>query len=75
MDEARAADRALLWGLVPMIVVQLALFVVPLAIMFVYSFWTTRDFQIVTEWTLASYRSFFDGWICRRCCCAPWWRR
>ena len=63
MDEARAADRALLWGLVPMIVVQLALFVVPLAIMFVYSFWTTRDFQIVTEWTLANYRSFFDGWI------------
>ena len=33
MDEARAADRALLWGLVPMIVVQLALFVVPLAIL------------------------------------------
>src|SRR4051812_11688772 len=58
----RAADRSLLWGLVPMFVVQLALFVVPLAIMFVYSFWTTKNFQIVTEWTLVNYRTFFDSW-------------
>jgi hypothetical protein len=45
-----------------MFVVQLALFVVPLAIMFVYSFWTTKNFQIVTEWTLVNYRTFFDSW-------------
>lgn len=45
-----------------MYVVQVALFLVPLGIMFVYSFWTTRNFQIVTEWTLANYRTFFDSW-------------
>jgi spermidine/putrescine transport system permease protein len=62
VDEARAADRSLLWGLAPMFVVQLALFVVPLAIMFVYSFWTTKNFQIVTDWTLQNYRTFFESW-------------
>lgn len=62
VESPRDADRALLWGLVPMLVVQVALFVVPLAIMFVYSFWTTKNFQIVTEWTLVNYRTFFDSW-------------
>jgi len=62
MEDMRAADRSLLWGLVPMFAVQLALFVVPLAIMFVYSFWTTKNFQIVAEWTLVNYRTFFDSW-------------
>jgi ABC-type spermidine/putrescine transport system permease subunit I len=45
-----------------MAVVQVALFVVPMAIMAVYSFWTTRNFQVVTEWTLANYRAFFESW-------------
>jgi spermidine/putrescine transport system permease protein len=45
-----------------MYAVQLALFVVPLAIMFVYSFWTTKNFQIVQEWTLQNYRTFFESW-------------
>lgn len=62
MTIERHRDRALLWGLVPMFVVQIALFVVPLAIMFVYSFWTTSNFQIVMEWTLANYRVFFESW-------------
>jgi spermidine/putrescine transport system permease protein len=66
VENERAADRTLLWGLVPMFVVQLALFVVPLAIMFVYSFWTTKNFQIVTEWTLVNYRTFFDSWTYAR---------
>jgi spermidine/putrescine transport system permease protein len=66
VENERAADRPLLWGLVPMFVVQLALFVVPLAIMFVYSFWTTKNFQIVTEWTLVNYRTFFDSWTYAR---------
>jgi spermidine/putrescine transport system permease protein len=61
MPEQRAGDRALLWGLAPMVFVQLALFVVPLGIMFVYSFWTTKNFQIVTDWTLQNYRTFFDS--------------
>jgi spermidine/putrescine transport system permease protein len=45
-----------------MFVVQAALFVVPLAIMFVYSFWTTKNFQIVHDWTLDNYRAFFANW-------------
>jgi spermidine/putrescine transport system permease protein len=63
VEDERAGDRTLLWGLVPMFVVQLALFVVPLAIMFVYSFWTTKNFQIVAEWTLVNYRTFFESLI------------
>ncbi len=62
MQTPRDGDKALLWGLAPMVVVQMALFAVPLGIMFVYSFWTTKNFQIVTEWTLANYRTFFDSW-------------
>lgn len=45
-----------------MLVVQISLFVVPIAIMFVYSFWTTRNYQIIPEWTLANYRVFFESW-------------
>jgi spermidine/putrescine transport system permease protein len=62
VEPSRPEDRTLLWGLVPMFVVQAALFVVPLAIMFVYSFWTTKNFQIVHDWTLANYRTFFESW-------------
>ena len=58
----RDRDRPLLWGLLPMYAVQVALFVVPLGIMFVYSFWTTKNFQIVTDWTLQNYRTFFESW-------------
>ncbi len=62
VQAGNARRSPLLWGLVPLYVVQLALFVVPLAIMFVYSFWTTKNFQIVTEWTLVNYRTFFASW-------------
>ncbi|HEY7139722.1 MAG TPA: ABC transporter permease [Methylomirabilota bacterium] len=55
-------ERALLWGLLPVMVVQAGLFLAPMAIMFLYSFWTTRNFQIVSEWTLANYRVFFESW-------------
>jgi spermidine/putrescine transport system permease protein len=51
-----------IWGLLPMLVVQLGLFIVPIAIMFVYSFWTTRNYQVIPEWTLANYRVFFENW-------------
>jgi len=44
-----------------MLFVQVALFIVPMGIMFVYSFWTTKDYEIVTEWTLANYRAFFES--------------
>ena len=46
-----------------MLVVQVTIFVAPLAIMFVYSFWTTRNYRIVPEWTLENYRTFFASWV------------
>jgi len=55
-------ERTLLWGLLPVAVVQVGLFVVPMAIMFLYSFWSTRNFQIVTTFTLDNYRAFFESW-------------
>jgi spermidine/putrescine transport system permease protein len=57
-----AREQTLLWGLFPMVVVQLALFVVLIAIMFVYSFWTTQNYQVIREWTLANYLVFFESW-------------
>lgn len=64
MDTAATgrAEQRLLWGLLPVAVVQVGLFVAPMAIMFLYSFWTTRNFQIVQELTLANYRAFFESW-------------
>lgn len=61
MTIAHASERPRLWGLAPMLLVQLALFVVPLGIMFVYSFWTTKSYQIITDWTFANYVAFFES--------------
>jgi len=52
----------LLWGLLPVAVVLVGLFVVPMGIMVLYSFWTTRNFQIVPAFTLDNYRAFFESW-------------
>lgn len=60
--DAVSRDQTSIWGLVPMLVVQIGLFIVPIAIMFVFSFWTTRNYQVVPEWTLANYRVFFESW-------------
>jgi len=60
--EVHAKGQTSLWGLFPMVVVQIALFVVPIAIMFVYSFWTTQNYQVIREWTLANYLVFFESW-------------
>lgn len=51
------------WALFPALLVQSALFLAPLAIMFVYSFWVSRNYEIIPEWTLANYRAFFDSWL------------
>lgn len=50
------------WGMLPALLVQGALFVAPLCIMLVYSFWTSRNYEIIPEWTLANYRAFFQTW-------------
>lgn len=59
---ARRRFDPLLLGLIPMIAVQVSLLAIPMGIMLLYSFWTTRDFQVVPEWTLANYRAFFASW-------------
>ncbi len=44
----------------PGLAVLLFLFLVPMAIMFVFSFWrTNNDFKLVADWNLANYERFF----------------
>lgn len=50
-----------LWPFVPAALVLVGLFLLPLAIMVVYSFWATRDLNVVAEWTLANYVRFFSN--------------
>jgi ABC-type spermidine/putrescine transport system permease subunit I len=55
---ARRAGRAL--PALPGLAVLLVLFLVPMAIMFVFSFWrTNNDFVAVPEWNLGNYARFF----------------
>lgn len=61
MTVSRTSGPRQLWPLAPMLLVQVALFVVPLGIMLVYSFWTTKSYQVITEWTLANYVTFFQS--------------
>jgi spermidine/putrescine transport system permease protein len=42
--------------LAPATLFLLTFLVTPLAVFFVYSFWVTRAYQLVPEWTLAQYR-------------------
>jgi ABC-type spermidine/putrescine transport system permease subunit I len=55
---ARRVGRAL--PALPGLAVLLILFLVPMAIMFVFSFWrTNNDFQPVPDWNLGNYARFF----------------
>jgi len=48
-----------LWGVVPALSWTVVFFLVPLAIMLVYSFWSLVDYKIEPTWTLDNYRYFF----------------
>ena len=49
------------WPLVPGLFVLVFLFLVPMAIMFVFSFWhTDPDFNLVPTWNIDNYVRFFD---------------
>jgi len=56
---ARSVGRA--WPFLPLAVVLVVLFFLPIATMVVYSFWTTVDFKIVADWTLDNYARFFEN--------------
>jgi ABC-type spermidine/putrescine transport system permease subunit I len=49
------------WPFTPAVTVLVGLFFVPLAIVFVYSFWTidNNTLLVVPEWTLKNYTTFF----------------
>ena len=50
------------WALFPALGLQSLLFAVPICIMFVYSFWSSRDYEIIKVFTLDNYRVFFESW-------------
>ncbi len=57
---ARQALRHGLLPALPGLAVLVFLFLVPLAIMFVFSFWrTNNDFLVVPDWNLDNYARFF----------------
>lgn len=60
--DAAARRQAPPWPLFPALGVQTLLFAVPICIMFLCSFWVTRNYQIITDLTLANYRTFFSSW-------------
>ena len=60
MRAQRRARRAIYWLLLPMSLVYVVLFVAPLGILGVYSFWVSKSFQIIQVWTLENYLAFFQ---------------
>ena len=60
--ESRRAGWRRQWPLLPMALLLLMIFFLPILLMIVYSFWTTdNDFKIVPEWTLKNYSRFFTN--------------
>jgi ABC-type spermidine/putrescine transport system permease subunit I len=59
---ARQSPWRRYWPFAPAAVVLFGLFFVPLAIVFVYSFWSVdnRTLLVVPNWTLDNYATFFD---------------
>jgi spermidine/putrescine transport system permease protein len=50
------------WPLLPITVLLVVCFFLPMALMVVYSFWQTDDaFRIVPDWTLRNYQRFFSN--------------
>lgn len=57
---ARSSVLGRIWPFGPAAFVLVLLFFIPLAIVFVYSFWTVRNLQLVPTWTLQNYLKFFQ---------------
>ncbi len=49
----------LLWGLLPIGLLLMGFFLIPLSVMVLYSFWRVEGFDIVRDWTLDNYAKFF----------------
>jgi ABC-type spermidine/putrescine transport system permease subunit I len=59
IDSTGVRSPRLLLGLVPIGVLLAGFFLIPLAIMILYSFWRAEGFHIVHSWTLENYAKFF----------------
>lgn len=47
-------------GFAPALVLFGGLFLIPLGLIVLYSFWRVEDYQVVHQWTLSNYQHFFD---------------
>jgi ABC-type spermidine/putrescine transport system permease subunit I len=54
-------SRKLLLGFLPISLLLLGFFLVPLIVMVLYSLWTAEGFHVVPKWTLENYRRFFTA--------------
>jgi ABC-type spermidine/putrescine transport system permease subunit I len=61
MADQQPAKRSspLLLGLLPIGVLLMGFFLVPLSIMVLYSFWRVEGFNVIPAWTLDNYAKFF----------------
>ena len=53
------ASRKILWGFLPIGVLQAAFFFIPLAVMVLYSLWKAEGVRVVPDWTLRNYANLF----------------
>ena len=54
-------SRKVLFGFVPISVLLIGFFLVPLMVMVLYSLWTMEGFNVVPKWTLNNYVRFFTA--------------
>ncbi|MFQ5854124.1 MAG: ABC transporter permease [Anaerolineae bacterium] len=55
------SSRQLLLGFVPISILLLGFFLVPLIVMVLYSLWRMEGFRVVSDWTLENYVRFFTA--------------
>lgn len=61
-SEQRPSVARRQWPLLPITVLLVVCFFLPMALMVVYSFWQTDDaFRIVPDWTFRNYQRFFSN--------------
>jgi spermidine/putrescine transport system permease protein len=54
-------SRKVLFGFVPISILLIGFFLVPLMVMVLYSLWTMEGFNVVPKWTLNNYVRFFTA--------------
>jgi spermidine/putrescine transport system permease protein len=54
-------SRKILWGFVPISVLQVGFFLAPLMVMVLYSLWKAEGVRVIHDWTLQNYVNFFTN--------------